>query len=151
MPQHGATGHEQVRGWSAHRWMEVGLRLLVPAAAGCVVVVLSIVAASRGASSGDLFSVSLGAAVVFGGLSTVARGIGISQGKRERRAGYTTLAKAFREVDQLDPVMWTVVRRAGEPFLTPAELRARRLLLGHGFALDAMENAAVANRGLVES
>jgi hypothetical protein len=114
----------------------ISVRLLWPAIAGTWVSLLSVVVMSRSGSSPTWSSAALGVCLAVVIVASLARVMSLIRGTREKRAGYTTLPNTHLEVDQLDPATWKVVRRAGEGYLSRAELRSRRLLLSQGFPLD---------------
>lgn len=58
-------------------------------------------------------------------LGLVIRIRGIPNDRREVEAGYTTLAGAHQELDQVDPATGRVIRRAGDPFLRERSRFAR--------------------------
>jgi hypothetical protein len=47
---------------------------------------------------------------------------------RELRAGYTTLANAYQQFEQRDPVTGETIRRAGDPLLIPKRGRGTQRL-----------------------
>ena len=49
------------------------------------------------------------------------------QREREIQTGYTTLRKGFPDLDMVDPRTGVVLRRAGDPDLTPTQLHERLL------------------------
>ena len=49
-----------------------------------------------------------------------------SKERKERRAGYTTLPRAHRELEQRDPYLGVVIRLAGAEYLASEDFRAIR-------------------------
>lgn len=106
-----------VPGLSAAAWYPVWIGVLV---ACPTIFVIGLVLSSQTNGTGPTGVLGISLAVVGIALLLlirVLRSTGLPHERAEVRAGYTTLARKYQQLDQLDPHSGVVLRRANAPFL----------------------------------
>lgn len=114
-----------LRGRSAVYLMELSARMAV--LVGVLIGVTAVLALILGERFSGRSVFGFAVAVIL--LLFVATGVVHTTGKmkeaRELHAGYTTIMRSHKNVDQIDPSSGRVVRSAGEPFLTKDQYETR--------------------------
>jgi hypothetical protein len=120
---------QMLRGYPATAIARLSARMAIFIAASIAMTVVLVVIFGDEFSGRPIFGFVVAVIV----LLVVATGVVHTTGKvkeaRELYSGYTTIMRAHRDMDQVDPDSGRVVRAAGEPFLTQDQYDSRIALV----------------------